>query len=138
MLVLIGWYLVETRGLRVTAQRQVEAQIRPAVELFAIEGKLWLQNLGPGPALDLHLVFAPRGAAVDWENEGSTNLAHAFIPAGGKSPDYIFDLNPRDLGPQKGIHVVYSSLSGRLYASVIEFTGERAEGGRTRFIVKDR
>ncbi len=133
---LIGWYLIETRKLRIAAQQQAEAQFRPALELLGVEGRLWLQNLGTGPALDLRVSFTPQGSAVNWDAEGSTNLTHAFVPAGGKSPDYIFDLGPRELGPQKGIHLVYGSLSGRLYASVIDFTEQGAIGGRTRFIVK--
>jgi len=58
-LLVVGWYLLETRKLRIAAQRQLtvsqnqlEAQIRPALELIVQAGQLWFENLGTGPALD--------------------------------------------------------------------------------------
>jgi hypothetical protein len=137
--VLIGLYLFETWKLRVTAQRQAEAQIRPALELVVhvANNAMWFENLGTGPALDLRVSRVLPNANMNWDaaDDGS-NLSHAFIPAGKRSMGDI-GFSPRDFGPNQSLQVVYGSLSGRLYASVIEFN-EPATCGRTRFLVQDQ
>ena len=133
--VLIGWYLFETWKLRVTAQQQAEAQIRPALELVVTAGQMWLENLGTGPALDIRVSLVPPNAVVNWDSaDDGSAMAHAFVAAGQRSLGHL-GFDPRNFGPERGLHVVYSSLSGKLYASVFEFLG-LGISGRTRFIVK--
>ena len=54
--VLIGWYLLETQGIRKSSQKQVEASFRPAV-IVKHDGSTSslpeLENIGNGPAMDV-------------------------------------------------------------------------------------
>jgi hypothetical protein len=135
--VLICLYLFETWKLRVTAQQQAEALIRPALELVThlAQDKMWFENLGSGPALDLRVSRLDRNAVLNWDaaDDGS-HLPYSFVQAGKSSLDSI-GFSPREFGPERNLQVLYSSLSGRSYASVFEFS-KPGIAGRTRFIVK--
>jgi hypothetical protein len=146
--ILIGWYLYETRRMRVAAEAQLEAQIRPAVAVRVRNPpeSLLLVNVGKGPALNLTLSPAERGS------EGSRKCAEretfdvpiTFVAAAGEGVSGIRTqaqpglagvpvLNGRSLQCQ------YTSLSGRTYWTVVDFdhaTGNTIEN--TRFNVAQR
>jgi hypothetical protein len=131
----VGWYVVETIRLRRAAERQVEAQMRPALELVVnvARRQMSLVNLGAGPALDLRVAGIRPGTEVNWDavDDGS-GLGHAFVSTGAKAPA---EVGTAGFGPERSLQVVYASLSGRLFATVVEFP-EPGVSGRTRFFVR--
>jgi len=136
-------YLQETAELRRTAQRQValaneqlEAQIRPALTLAIGDGgSLWVSNIGSGAALNLRLVRTT-AESVDWEaksNFGTAAMGAAV--AGGQRVET--GSASGSVGNLKGecLHLIYESLSGRVYASVLVFEGDGRPSG-VRFLPK--
>jgi hypothetical protein len=123
--------LVETAQKQVAAaQKQLEAQIRPAVAV-RIYGGLRLANVGSGPALNLRMHALARDAPVEiiWAGNSTfaQNLEGSFICAqqGQIPPDQLLDTRAgADFfgGDQRQIlQIVYQSLSGKDYASIVEF-----------------
>jgi hypothetical protein len=152
---LIGWYLYETRRMRIAAEQQVaksqalvkaseeqlEAQMRPAVvaRVRRPPESLLLINVGKGPALDLTLSPAERGSVGSrgWSDLEVFDVEATFIAAGGEAVSGIrtqtipgvggIGLNGRSLQCQ------YTSLSGRTYWTVVDFdhaTGNTVENTR--------
>jgi hypothetical protein len=158
--ILVGWYLYETRRMRKAAEQQVtesqalvtasdeqlEAQIRPAVAVRVRNQpeSLLLVNVGKGPAFNLIVSPAERGAAGSREcsdlekfdvpisflaasSDGFSGIRTQAIPGVGGTA-----LNGRSLQCQ------YTSLSGRTYWTVVDFdhaTGNTVES--TRFNVEE-
>jgi hypothetical protein len=157
---LIGWYLYETRRMRMAAERQVtesqalvrasdeqlEAQIRPAiaVQVRNPPESLLLVNVGKGPALNLTLSPAERGAdgARRAANIERFNVPVTFIAAGVDSLSGIRTQQHPGLGGVpvlngRSLQCQYTSLSGRTYWTVVDFdhaTGNNVES--TRFNVE--
>ena len=131
----VGWYVVETIRLRRVAEQQVEAQMRPALELvlnFRLQ-RMSLVNLGAGPALDLRVTGIGPNAGVVWDaDDDGSGLGHAFVSAGKQAPA---EIGTAGFGPERSLQVVYASLSGRLFATVVEFP-EQGVSGRTRFFAR--
>jgi hypothetical protein len=157
---LIGWYLIETRKMRKAAEQQVtetqalvtasdeqaEAQIRPAVAVQVRNPpeSLLLVNVGKGPALNLTLSPAERGAdgARSAANIERFNVPVTFIAAGGDSFSGVRTQQQPGLGGVpvlngRSLQCQYTSLSGRTYWTVVDFdhaTGNTVEN--TRFNVE--
>jgi hypothetical protein len=128
-------YLRETTRLRRAAETQIEAQMRPALEVVVniAAAEMWLQNLGTGPALGLRLSRLLSNTDVDWNaDDVGDPLAQSFVEAGKRSMSSMGTLG---FGPEVCLQVLYTSLSGREYATVVDFP-QPGVGGRTRFIVK--
>jgi hypothetical protein len=144
--VLIAWYLYETYKIRVAAEAQLEAQIRPAIAVRVrnTPESLLLVNVGKGPALNLKLSPAERGSEGSREcTEHETfDVPITFIAEAGEGVSGIRTqaqaglagvpvLNGRSLQCQ------YTSLSGRTYWTVVDF--DHASGNTvqsTRFNVE--
>jgi hypothetical protein len=152
--ILVGLYFLETKRLRVAAQDQVtiaqkqvseshaqlEAQIRPALAVRWY-GDLKLVNVGNGAAVNLRMIHARVEATVGWDspaNIGSPSLRGAYVAVqefdsdptklkGAAIPGGFFQQNPGTC-----LQLVYESLSGKTYASVIEFAAD-GNIARTRF-----
>jgi hypothetical protein len=120
--ILILWYLVETRRMRIAAERQVEASFRPAL-IVTHDGSRTslpqLHNIGLGPAME-----------VTWTAR-SSKLGHKFpyLLPNQKQPlcdvSALFDVGAfnvaSEIGPEDGTVVIecnYRSLSGKRYASM--------------------
>jgi len=114
---LIGWYLLETRKMRVAAERQVEAGFRPAVILTFNQtmNLARVENIGKGPAME-----------VKWSLKES-DLAGTFSYLQQGAPEYLSKCNDRELfqaAEKTGddvmnvvVHCSYRSLSGHAYSS---------------------
>ena len=158
---LIGWYLYETRMMRKAAEEQVtesqalvkaseeqfEAQIRPAVAVRVRlpPESLLVVNVGKGPALDLIMSPAERGAegSMKWAELETFGANIGFIAAGS---DDFTGIRTQAIGGVGGavlngrsLQCQYKSLSGRTYWTVVDFdhaTGNSVES--TRFNIEDR
>jgi len=131
----VGWYVVETIRLRRVAQQQVEAQIRPALEVVVnvAAAGIYFKNLGTGPALDLRVSSIPSNGKVNWHaDDNGSGLGHSFVEAGQRS---MGGISSREFGPERSLQVVYESLSGRTYATSVTFP-EPGIAGKTRFFMK--
>jgi len=144
--VLIAWYLYETYKMRLAAEAQLEAQIRPAIAVRVRNPleSLLLVNVGKGPALNLKLSPAERGL------EGSRECAESetfdvpitFIAEGSEGVSGIRTQAHPGLGGfpvlnGRSLQCQYTSLSGRTYWTVVDFdhaTGNTVEN--TRFNVE--
>jgi hypothetical protein len=158
--VLICWYLLETRKMRKAAERQVtetqalvkasdeqaEAQIRPAVvvQVRNPPESLLLVNVGKGPALNLIVSPAERGAAGSREcsDQEKYDVPVSFLAAGGDSFSGVrTQQHPGLLGAVlngKSLQCQCTSLSGRTYWTVVDFdhaTGNTVEN--TRFNIEE-
>ena len=146
-LVLIAWYLVETRKLREAAEHQVrksheqlvamqrqvviardqqEAQIRPALTVIGVNNSLLIQNIGSGPALNLQLVKGREQSVFLAASKVDTNFgnrAKGCCVAPGQTQDTGASVG--SIGQLRGedLQLVYESLSGNRYISMIEFDG---------------
>jgi hypothetical protein len=129
--VFVWRYLQETAQLRRTAQQQValgneqlEAQIRPALTITVyLAGSLCVSNIGSGAALNLRLVRT-KVESVDWEaksNFGASAMGAAVavgqLVDAGSAPGSVGSLRGEHL------HLIYESLSGKVYASIVTFNG---------------
>jgi hypothetical protein len=142
--VFVWRYLQETTELRRTAQQQaaianeqLEAQMRPAL-VVRLYGDHLLVNVGSGPALNLQVADVVWGGEMDWTvrtNIGN-RLEGAFVAAEGAlaekataiPPDYFF------MNPHRSLLLIYESLSGRVYATRVDFS--REDPVRTTFLTK--
>jgi hypothetical protein len=137
--VLVAGYLVETRRLRIASQKQVdisqaqlEAQIRPAL-VVRMRGTLHVANVGAGSALNVTLMEAGAADQIAWDAQfkSGTRLEGITI-----APANEEDSGLRDQGSARPpLHLKYESLSGKVYASVIEFDGA-GQPSRTTLSVK--
>ncbi len=141
--VLVCWYLIETRKLRIAAQeqvrtsndqvraqlrqvemqiRQLEAQICPAilVRTGGHNGHLVLVNLGKGPALHLKMSMTEHGSA------GRRDLYRLGQDVGFIAADATHETTVTTQGggfPLQGysLQCEYKSLSDRIYWTVADF-----------------
>jgi hypothetical protein len=149
VLIATGWfvwrYLQETTELRRTTQQQValaneqlEAQIRPALTIvIGPRGSLCVSNIGSGAALNLRLVRT-KVESVDWEaksNFGEPAMG-AAVAVGQlvdtrSAPGSVGNLRDENL------HLIYESLSRKVYASIITFNGIGQPSG-VRILAKEK
>jgi hypothetical protein len=132
------------------SQAEAEAQIRPALVVaisneVAPNGKLLqrmlIRNVGSGPALNLRKYEVAGNAEIIWagNSKPTWDLEGCFVPVqhSPADPAYPEDWRiSRDAfsGDQrKVLYLVYQSLSGKDYASVIEFD-VHGRPDRTRFV----
>lgn len=128
--VFVWRYLQETAELRRTAQRQValaneqlEAQIRPALTVVDSGGRLHVSNIGSGSALNLRLVKT-KVETIDWgaqSNFGEPVTGAAV--AAGQSADTRSPIGSWGSLRDERLHLLYESLAGKLYASIVTFDG---------------
>jgi hypothetical protein len=156
---LIACYLYETRRMRKAAEKQVtesqalvtasdeqlEAQIRPAVvvQVRNAPESLLLVNVGKGPALNLTVSPAKRGAPGSREcaDLETFDVPIKFLAAGGDGFTGIRTQRQPGLAgvpvlDGRSLQCQYTSLSGRTYWTVVDF--DRASGNTvesTRFNV---
>lgn len=119
-------YLQETKKIRIASEAQFEAQIRPALTVvvngIGSLGTLCVSNVGSGAALNLRLVRTKEG--FDWEAE--SNFGNRVRGAGvAVGQDLDTGEKVGFVGPLIGerLHLIYESLSGKLYASIVTFEG---------------
>lgn len=135
-------YLQETAELRRAAQRQVvlandqlEAQIRPALTLVNIE-VLYVSNVGSGVGLNLRLVKS-KEESVDWQAESNFGpMAKGLAAAVGGPVNTRMTVG--SIGTMKGerLHLIYESLSGKTYASVVSFNEGSGVPSGVSFLTK--
>jgi hypothetical protein len=140
-------YLQATEGLRETAQnqlatanRQLEAQIRPAVvgRWHFKSQNLMLQNVGNGAAFNLQLAKVDLGAVGNWNLEPNfqTFLNGTYLePAVSPEENLHGAVGTPVFFARAGLQVRYESLSSKEYATVIDFD-ESGMPIRTRFFEK--
>jgi hypothetical protein len=141
--VLIGWYLVETRRMRIAAEKQVaesqrlvkasdeqlEAQITPAiaVQVRGAPQSLLLVNVGKGPALNIVVSPAERGAngSRECSNRERFDVPITFLSAGGDGETGIRTQRIAGAGgivlDGRSLQCQYTSLSGQTYWTVVDF-----------------
>jgi hypothetical protein len=149
---LIGWYLFETRRIRIAtrdqvdrsqelvraAAQQLETQIRPALVVYRDSYFVGLVNVGNGPALNLRTHEEGRDAAIKWSGNStfSQKVEGRFVAVerseNNSSGVILEDRNHFAGENRKLLHVIYESLSGKSYGSVIEFDVQGSPL-RTRF-----
>lgn len=109
------------------AQYQLEAQVRPALTVIRRGTTLHVVNIGNGPALNLQLVRGrdqtvfSASAKVD-TNFGPMVRGSCIAPGESQAKDTY---EPCSIGQIRGedLQLVYESLSGKRYISMIEFDG---------------
>ncbi len=140
--VLIAWYLWETHGLRLAgdkqvkataqqfamAQEQLEAQIRPALTMSGGAATLLVVNVGSGPALNLQLAKGKNQAVLPASFKIETNFGmrvkgSCVAPGGSQAKDTNESVGSWGQLVGEDVQLVYESLSGKRYASIIEFAG---------------
>ena len=123
--ILIGLYLYETYRMRVAAEAQLEAQIRPAVAVRVRNApeSLLLVNVGKGPALNLTLSPAERGSEGSREcaERETFDVALTFIAEGGEGVSGIRTQAHPGLAGVPVLNVEACSVSTR--ASQVGLTG---------------
>jgi len=132
----VWMYLQETKKIRIASEAQLEAQIRPALTLVVPDQEsLWVSNIGSGSALNLRLVRT-KVELVDWEAESNFGdwAKGAAVPVDqrlytGAMVGFVGNLQGERL------HLIYESLSGKMYASVVTFEGTGRPSG-VRFLTK--
>jgi hypothetical protein len=108
------------------AQSQLEAQIRPALTLIGNNNSLLILNVGSGPALNLQLVKGRNQTVLSASAPVTTTFG---IRAKGSciAPSHTVDTGASvgSIGQISGedVQLVYESLSGKKYVSMIEFDG---------------
>jgi hypothetical protein len=133
---LVYWYVKVTQGIHRTSQAQLEAQIRPALVIRAY-GTLRISNVGAGAAINLKLVQANAGDPIVWKNHQAgpeTRLDGRAVASGGQSNEEDSGFPVDHFRSGQALHLLYESLSGKLYASVVQFN----DGGpiRTTLAIK--
>jgi hypothetical protein len=109
------------------AQEQLEAQIRPALTLTA-GATLLVVNIGNGPALNLQLVkgqsqtVLPASSSVE-TTFGMRLKGSCVAPGESHARDTAEPVGSRGQLRGEDVQLVYESLSGKKYASLIEFDG---------------
>ena len=132
-------YLQETTELRRAAQQQValanaqlEAQITPTLGLVVSEaGTLAVSNIGSGAGLNLRLVRTT-SESIDWEAKSNFGPSAAGVAiAAGQQKETGSPFGT--IGKFKGelLHLIYESLSGKVYASVVTFDGHGMPSGKS-------
>jgi hypothetical protein len=123
----ILWYSWETKLLRDTAQRQIDAQIRPFVILRPAPGGVALENIGAGPALNIRVkdvliseeedfrITFPESVPLLRQGgstpikaismHGTTNVGDFFVP----------HLNPKYATLELNLTIVYQNVDLRAY-----------------------
>lgn len=143
--ILVAWYLVETRKLRITSQHQVslsqkqvdatlnqvkvsmaqaEAQIRPALVLRSGgRGTFQIVNVGSGPAFNLQINTITGNNFVGL-NAGcniSRSIAGSFVVVGESGLDAMIPTNYFAVNQGLKLQLDYSSLSGTQYGTLTDF-----------------
>jgi hypothetical protein len=129
-------YLQETTELRRIAQQQLEAQIRPALTLVSIGGVLYVSNVGSGAGLNLRLVKT-KAEAVDWKAKTNfgAGATGAAVAVGEPVNTFIATGSYGSINSER-LHLIYESLSGNAYASIITFEGNGQPSG-VRFLINE-
>jgi hypothetical protein len=110
------------------AQDQREAQIRPALTVSGKSATLLVVNIGNGPALNLQLVKGRRQTVLPASSRIETNFGMrvkgSFV-APGESQAKDTNEKVGSIGQLDGedLQLVYESLSGKKYVSIVEFDG---------------
>jgi hypothetical protein len=154
--VLIGWYLWETHKMRTAAEgqveksqslvvlgyRQLEGQTKPAVVAKVDPGSfsVTLVNIGSGPALHLKLSAVAKRSIPQWDGRGELLDTD---PRGYLEPrqDRLSAVRTRPVQGLGGVPVLgdrgllceYTSLSGRQYATIVDFHESGVSIERTEF-----
>jgi uncharacterized phage infection (PIP) family protein YhgE len=125
--------LAAMREQAAIAADQLETQTRPAVVARVTQNGIELLNIGNGPALHVKMSGVLKGAGPQF---GQAPMAHDGIPflaaglANALQTVIQLQLNPRfPAAPYLGgftLQCEYKSLSGRTYATLIDFEGQRA------------
>ena len=123
---LVGWYLVETRKLRIASQEQVEAASRPAIVVKAQPGTTAVPtvvNIGNGPAIDVQwsLTNSKWAGSIPYlEPDQAQALPMSEMKA-------IYHSAVKTTSNTASIECSYRSLSGRSYSSsnAYDFDHER-------------
>ena len=124
-LLCVALYLRETNKIRITGEMQLEAQIAPALTLVREGDSLFVHNVGHGVALNVRAVRtkadspgwdAAANFGVDWLR-GLPVMVSDRVDTGQLVST---------VGTLRGEHLqlLYESLSGRLYCSILTFFGD--------------
>jgi len=110
------------------AQAQLEAQIRPALTVSGRAATLLIVNIGNGPALNLQLVKGRTQTILPGSSRVETNFGmrvKGCCVAPGESQAKDTNEAVGSIGQLRGedLQLVYESLSGKKYVSIIEFDG---------------
>jgi hypothetical protein len=108
------------------AQDQREAQIRPALTVIGKGATLWVVNIGSGPALNLQLVKGKNQTVLAASSSVVTTFGmrvKGSCVASGESQDTNETVGSIGQLSGEDLQLVYESLSGKKYVSIIEFDG---------------
>jgi hypothetical protein len=107
---------------------KLEAQIRPALTVSGQGTTLWVVNIGNGPALNLQLVKGRNQTLLPATSRVETTFGFRLngsfvVPGEAQAKDTNEKIG--SLGQLQGedLQLVYESLSGKKYISLIEFDG---------------
>ena len=123
-LVCVGWYLIETHRIRIAGEKQLEAQIAPALTAVVEGDSTYVSNVGSGVALKVRAKRS-KSESVDWR--AVPNLAPWLkgVPVvAGQKVDTGELVS--SVGTLRGecLQLFYKSLSGKTYCSVVTFSGD--------------
>lgn len=114
------------------ALQDSEAQIRPAVSIRHDPNwqRFGVENVGSGPAFDLSFVQTATDSPIQWDTQPNvaTALNGSFLGAGQQGGPL-----PNCGGVQVEVQIIYRSLSGRRYVSIVRFDNHGVPV-RTRFL----
>jgi hypothetical protein len=105
------------------ALEESEAQMRPAigVSVDPHHQRLLAENVGSGPAFDLKLVSVPAESPIQWDQPSNVNTILSGAVLGIGPQDSAKVCLPLVGGTTQELQVMYKSLSGREYVSVVRF-----------------
>jgi hypothetical protein len=125
--ILIAWYLYETRKMRKAAEAQVEAAFRPAVivrHVGSLESSPTLENIGNGPAMEVSWALS------DSELSGTSQFLQPDhreqLGMPGMKPVYEAGSRAESSGRSSLVCIKcsYRSLSGKHYFSTSTFSAD--------------
>lgn len=110
------------------SQRQSETQIRPALTVTGKSATLHVVNVGSGPALNLQLIKGRNQTVLPTQSTAVTNFGMRLkgaCVAPGEAQAKDAGVPVGSIGQLTGedLQLVYESLSGKKYVSMIEFDG---------------
>src|SRR4029077_13103852 len=119
------------------ALEQREAQIRPALTVSGRSSTLVIVNIGSGPALNLQLVKGRNQTVLPASSKVETTfgfpLKGSFVePGESQAKDTNERIGSHGQIEGEDLQLVYESLSGKKYISLIEFDG-RGNPRKTTF-----
>ncbi|HYL15255.1 MAG TPA: hypothetical protein VEV41_19610 [Terriglobales bacterium] len=132
---------VEASQALVTAsQKQLEAQIRPAIvaRMHRKAQAVVLENVGNGAAVNLSVARVDPGTPVNWLQ--TFNLPSlwngSYLEPDMNGEEWNEGAFSTSFVTNVALQISYESLSGRAYATIVEFDGT-GRPMRTRFCVKE-